>query len=158
VLDPFAAPPPGDEEPVLNPPRLGRALALGALAALPIGVVYGIATEPFGLSWGLLAIGFFGGILIGSVVKYGAWAGVEHTPNASVSSYAGLLAVGAGILGLFVAFVVSQALYPQATTSLLERITLDGFLAYATGLFDLNRVIHGLAFAITAVAAWRWAR
>jgi len=123
-----------------------------------VGVVYGLATEPFGLSFGLIVIGIVGGIVIGSAVARGAWRGEEHAVNRNVSSAAGLLAVGAGVLGLALAFGVSQALLPQASTPLLERLTPAAFLAYAGGMFDAVRIAHAAAIAIMAVVAWRWAR
>lgn len=139
-------------------PTFPQALIWGVPTAALIALVYGVGSEIFGLSWGLLVVGLLGGIAIGAAVNRGAWSGREHAVDRSVSSTAGLLGVAAGALGIFVAFVISQVLYQDASTPLTDRVSFDAFLAYVGGQFEINRFIHAVAIAIMAVVAWRRAR
>jgi len=138
-------------------PRFARGLALGALAAVVIGVVYGLSAELFGLTFGLPVVALIGGWIIGTTVAYGAWGESVHEPLRALRRGAVVLAVVAWLLGLVVAYVVSQAFIPQATTSLAERLSMGGFLDYILGL-DLVRFIHLLSLAFVAFMAWRAAR
>lgn len=138
--------------------RTPSAYGLGLLAGLGFAIAYGIAAEAIGLSWGLLAVGFFGGWIIGGAVGYGAWSGSAHVRVTSLQVGAAAIAGAAWLLALVIAYVVSQSLIPQATTGLLERVSLGGFFDYLGGTFDYVRLIHVLAFALLAIMAWRGAR
>ena len=63
----------------------------------------------------------------------------------------------AWVAAVFLAFVISQALLPAASTPLSTRLTFDGFLDYFIGL-DVTRVVHVVALALMAFMAWRGAR
>lgn len=146
------------DEPLASQPRGLRGYDLGLLAGLGFAVVYGFASEPIRLSFGLVAVGFVGGIIIGSAVTKGAWAGRPHITLRRLQLTAALIAVGAWIVGVFIAYVVSQALIPQSSSGLLERISFGGFSDYFAGLFDSVRLAHAAAVSAAAFAAWRWAR
>lgn len=135
-----------------------RGLDLGLLAGLGFAAVYGLAAEPFGLTWGLIAVGFIGGVVIGGAVTRGAWGGLRHVAVRRLQLAAALIAIGSWIVGLFVAYVMSQALLPAASTSLLERLSFSGFSDYFAGLFDFVRLSHAAAVAAAAFMAWRGAR
>jgi hypothetical protein len=121
----------------------GRATALGILVALVVALVYGLAAEAIGLTFGLVVVALVGGYAIGAVVK---------AQRAAVA-----LSVGAWLLGLIVAYVVSQALLPQASTSVAERVSVGGFVDYLSGL-DVMKIVHPLSLVAMALAAWRGAR
>lgn len=150
--------PPSDFSDFTEQPRTLRGLDLGLLAGIAVAAVYGFAADPVGLSWGLVAVGFIGGIVIGAAVSRGAWANRPHPRRRGLQLTAGLIAIGAWIVGLFVAYVMSQAFYPQATTNLVERISLGGFSDYFSGLFDALRFVHAAGVAAMAFMAWRGAR
>lgn len=135
-----------------------HAFDLGLLAGIGFAIVYGIASEPVQLSFGLVAVGFIGGLVIGGAVSRGAWAGKPHVTVRRLQVMAALIAVGGGIAGLFVAYVMTQLLFPQATTPLLERISFDGFNDYFGGLFENVRLAHAAALAAAVFMAWRGAR
>jgi hypothetical protein len=120
-----------------------RAVALGVVAALAVALVYGLAAEAIQLTFGLIVVALVGGYVIGQAVK---------TRRPAVA-----LSIGAWVVGLVVAYVVAQALLPQASTSLGARLSAAGFVDYLSGL-DVMKVVHPLALAATALAAWRGAR
>jgi len=66
------------------------------------------------------------------------------------------ISVLAWVGALALAFTISQALLPQASTPLASRLTLSGFLDYFTGI-DLS-FIHFIALALMSFMAWRGAR
>lgn len=146
--------------PLIDPadsPRFAYGLGLGWLAAAAYAVVYGLSAELVGLTFGLPVIGLLGGWLIGTAVAYGGWGENEHLPHRGLRWGAVALAVEGWLLGLILAYIVSQALIPQATTTLADRLTVGGFFDYFLGL-DLARLLHLLALALTALMAWRAAR
>jgi len=148
-----------DEEGVLaGEPRALRGFDYGLLAGLAVAVAYGVAAELFGLTWGLLAVGFLGGLLIGAAVTRGAWDRRMHITVRRLQVAAAGIAIGAWLIGIFLAYVISQALFPQATTPLIERVSFDGFSDYFAGLFDSIRFIHAASVAAMAFMAWRGAR
>jgi hypothetical protein len=138
--------------------RTAYGLGLGLLGGLSFAIVYGLSAEVLGLQWGLLVVALVGGWFIGTAVAYGAWAEAEHLPVRALRIGAVLCGSLGWLLGLVVAYVVSQALIPQAATALLERLSLGGYLDYLDGMFDYVRLIHALAVALLAVMAWRAAR
>lgn len=141
----------------MKQPSIAFAVALGIVAAIVGGVLYGIGAEVFELLLGMLVVGAVLGALIGWLVAFGAFGGSEHEPARGVR----LVGVGAGLLcwliGVVLAFVISQALLPAAATSLADRLTLTGFLDYFNGL-DLMRFINLGALALMLGFAWRGAR
>ena len=138
-------------------PAVFRALVLGLLAGVAIALVYGVLSEPFELTLGLIVVGIVGGWVIGAAVTAGGWAGRPHPVVRSMQVTAAAVAVVAWVVGLGIAYVVSQVLIPQASTALAERISVSGFLGYFVGL-DLVRFIHVIALALMAFVAWRGAR
>jgi hypothetical protein len=139
-------------------PRALFGYGLGLLAGLAVAVLYAGAAEVLGLTFGLLAVGFFGGWAIGGAVAYGAWSGRAHLHVQSLQVGAAVIAALAWLVGLFLAYVVSQALLPEATTPLLERVTLSGFFDYVAGTFDFVRLVHLVSLVAAAFMAWRGAR
>ena len=148
----------GDDEPLADKPNMMRGFDLGLLAGVAFALVYGLASEPVRLSLGLVAVGFIGGILIGGAVSRGAWDGRPHVTVRRLQAIAVLVALGSWLVGLFVAYVMTQLLFPQATTPLLERLSFGGFNDYFVGLFDQVRFAHAAAVAAAAFMAWRGAR
>lgn len=147
------------EPPVLQTqPRTLRGFDFGILGAIAVAAVYGFLADPIGLTWGLAAVGFIGGIVIGGAVSKGAWNDRPHIIVRRLQIMAVLFAIAAWIVALFVAYVGSQAFYQQATTALLERLSFAGFSDYFAGLFDSIRFIHAAALAAMAFMAWRGAR
>ncbi len=133
-------------------------MGLGILAALAIALTYGVGAEILGITWGLLIVGLFGGWVVGAAVRWGAWRDEPHAPNRR-SQWVGLtLAVVAWVLGLAAAYFISQALIPEASTTLAERLSVDGFVSYFGGLFDFLRFVHLTSLALLAFMAWRTAR
>jgi hypothetical protein len=150
---------PTDQElPPADHPNALYGYVLGALVGLVMAVLYAVAAEALGLTFGLLAVGFFGGWAIGGAVGYGAWSGRGHVQVRSLQVGAAVIAALAWLVGLFLAYVVSQALLPEATTPLFERVTLSGFAAYFGGTFDFVRLIHLVSLIAAASMAWRGAR
>ena len=131
---------------------------LGVLTGLAVAVAYGLAAELLGLTFSLPVVGIVGGWVIGTAVAYGAWGEQEHAPSRLVRGVAAVVGVIAWLVGLVVAYVVSQALIPQATNTLLERVSLGGFLDYVFGTFDFVRLLHLVALALLSFVAWRSAR
>ena len=141
----------------MNGASAARGITFEIVAAIVTTVVYGVLSEPFEFSLGLLVIGFVGGWLIGNGIAYGSWSGREHQTLKALQWTAVVLAVIAWVGALFLAFVISQALLPQAATPLSERVTVGGFVDYFLGL-DIVRFIHVIALALMALMAWRGAR
>ncbi len=141
----------------VNGPSTAKAVAYGIAAGLAVALVYGILSEPFEISLGLLVVGFVGGWLIGNAIAWGAWSGKEHEARRPLQWAAVAISIVVWVGALFVAFVISQALIPDASTSLASRVTPGGFADYFFGL-DLIRFIHVLALALMAFMAWRGAR
>lgn len=139
-------------------PNTLYALGLGLLAGLVTAIAYGFCDEGLGLTWGLAAVGFIGGVFIGAAVARGAWANHPHPNIRQLQLMAALIGVGAWIVGLLLAYVISQVLIPQASTPVLERLSLGGFVDYFAGLFDFVHVIHAVSVAAMALMAWRGAR
>ena len=142
---------------VPDSPRLAYALGLGWLAAFAFAVIYGLSAELIGLTFGLPVVALLGGWVIGTVVAYAAWGEGEHPVNRGLRIGAAALAVEGWALGLILAYIVSQALIPQASTALADRLSVSGFLDYLLGL-DLVRFIHLISLAVVALMAWRAAR
>ncbi|MEA2677223.1 MAG: hypothetical protein QOJ81_1364 [Chloroflexota bacterium] len=137
--------------------RYARGLGLGWLAAAAFAVVYGLSAELVGLTFGLPIIGLLGGWLIGTAVAYGGWGELEHLPHRGLRLGAVSLAVEGWVLGVILSYILSQALIPQATTALSDRVTLGGFFDYFLGL-DFARFLHVAALLLAALMAWRAAR
>ena len=138
-------------------PSTARGVALGAIAGINVAVVYGILSEPFELSLGLIVVALGGGWLIGNAIAYGAWLGADHTTNRSLQ-YAGVaISVIAWIGALILAYLITQIMLPAASTPVSARLSLQGFLDYFVGL-DLTRVIHLLSLLLMSFMAWRGAR
>jgi hypothetical protein len=152
------APTPVDGQLLADKPNILHGFDLGLLAGLGFALVYGVSAEVLGLTWGLAAVGFIGGIVIGGAVTRGAWGRRPHVTVRRLQVTAMLISIGSWLLGLFAAYVFSQALLPQASTGLLERLTFSGFAAYFSGLFDFLRVAHAAALAAVAFMAWRGGR
>ena len=150
--------PTNDELLKADRPQVLFGYGLGVLAGLAMAVLYAVAAEGLGLTFGLLAVGFFGGWAIGGAVAHGAWSGSAHAPVRALQVGAAVIAVLAWLLGLFLAYVVSQALLPEAATPLLERVTLSGFYDYVAGTFDFVRLVHLVSLLAAALMAWRSAR
>ena len=148
----------GDDEQLADRPNVMRGFDLGLLAGIAFAIVYGLASEPVRLSFGLIAVGFIGGILVGGAVSRGAWGGMPHITVRRLQVMAVLIALGSWLVGLFVAYVMTQLLFPQATTPVLERLSFGGFNDYFVGLFDSVRFAHAAAVAAAAFMAWRGAR
>jgi hypothetical protein len=138
-------------------PRFARGLGLGWLAAAAIAVVYALSAELVGLTFGLPIIGLVGGWLIGTAVAYGGWGELEHLPHSGLRLGAAALAVEGWLLGLILAYILSQVFIPQASTPLSDRLSLGGFFDYFLGL-DFARFLHVLALPLAAFMAWRAAR
>lgn len=122
---------------------------------MPVALVYGILADPFGLSWGLIAIGFVGGVLIGMAVVQGAFDGRFHLVVPQVRWLATLIAVVAWILSAAVSYVASQVFYQAASTPLADRLSLAGFADYFNGTVFSPSI---LGLAAMAFMAWRGAR
>lgn len=148
-----------EEEGVLAyQPHAVRGFDYGLLAGIGVAFAYGLAAELLGLTWGLVAVGFIGGLVIGGAVTRGAWGKRKHIAVRRLQLTAAGIAIGSWMLGVFVAYVVSQAIFPQATTPLIDRLSFGGFSAYFAGLFDSIRFIHAASLAALAFMAWRGAR
>ncbi len=139
-------------------PRGLRSYGLGLLAGLAVALVYGLCAELLGLQLGLVAVGFVGGMGIGAAVTRGAWQGRPHVTLRRLQIVAALIGLGAWIAGVLIAYLVSQALLPQASTPLLERLSFGRFSDYFVGLDEQIRFIHAAALAALAYMAWRGAR
>lgn len=141
-----------------EPPHTGHGFGLGLLAGLAVALVYGLSAELVGLTFGLPVVGLVGGWVIGTAVAYGAWGERAHAPDRLVRTGATLLGLTAWLVGLIVAYIVSQALIPEATNALAERLSPGGFLDYLFGTFDFVRLLHIVSVALLAFMAWRAAR
>lgn len=139
-------------------PRSLQAFDLGLLASLAVAVVYGVLADPLGLTWGLIAVGFIGGMLIGAATSRGAWGRRAHPPSRRVQLLAGVLAIGAWFVGISMAYLLGQVFYQQAGTGLLERLGVDGLAEYFGGLYAAAGISHAAALAALAFMAWRGAR
>jgi hypothetical protein len=134
-----------------------RGIVFGVLAAIAVALAYGVLSEPFEFSLGLLVVGFAGGWLIGNSIAYGAYAGGEHDPYPPLQWAAVVISAVAWVGALVIAYVITQLLLPQASTPLTTRLSLQGFLDYFVGL-DLTRFIHLIALALMTFMAHRGAR
>jgi hypothetical protein len=139
-------------------PARGPAFGLGIVAGLATAIAYALLAEALGLTFGLVAVGFFGGMLIAAAVAYGAWRGAPHVEDRQLRLGAAAIAVASWLLGVFLAYAVSQGLLPQATTPLVERLAPDRFLEYILGLDLVIRLIHLVSLVAIVVMAWRGAR
>jgi hypothetical protein len=143
---------------VESPPattRISRAAAFGLGAAVAVALVYGILSDPFGLSWGLIIVGAVGGLVIGTAVASGAWSGRFHLIVPAVRWLAVLLAVVAWIEAAVIGYIGGQLFYQAATTPLAERLSVAGFLEYLGGSVFTPNI---LGLATMAFGAWRSAR
>jgi hypothetical protein len=141
----------------VNGASAARGIAYGIAAAVGTAVVYSVFAEVLGFTLGLLVIGFVGGWLIGNGIAYGVWSSREHATIRALRWTAVALAAVAWVGALAIAFLISQALLPQAATPLSERVTVGGFVDYFLGL-DIVRFIHVISLALLASMAWRGAR
>jgi hypothetical protein len=130
----------------------------GVLASLAVAAVYGVLADPIGLTWGLIAVGFIGGMFIGAATARGAWGRRPHPPSRRVQLMASLLAIAGWFVGIAIAYLLGQLLYEQAGTGLLERVSVDGLAEYFGGLYQAAGISHAAALAATAFMAWRGAR
>jgi hypothetical protein len=138
-------------------PRFAYGLGLGWLAAAVFALVYALAAELLGLTFGLPVVALLGGWIIGTAVAYGGWGENEHLPHRGLRLGALALAVEGWGLGLILAYILSQVFLPQSVIPLAERLSVGGFFDYLLGL-DLVRFIHLLSLALVALMAWRAAR
>ena len=138
-------------------PRYALGLGLGWLAAAGFAVVYALAAELVGLTFGLPIIGLIGGWVIGMAVAHGGWGEHEHLPHRGLRIGAVSLAVEGWLLGLIVSYILSQAFIPQASTPLSDRLSVNGFFDYFLSL-DFARFLHLLALPAVAFMAWRTAK
>jgi hypothetical protein len=135
--------------------RALKAFDWGVVATLGVALLYGLLLYPVGLTWGLAAVGFGGGWLIGRAINHGAWRGLPHPRGWSLRILAVVLALFAWFIGMFISYAASQVLLAGATRPLLERISMAGFGDYMTQTYD---IFHGLAMAALAIMAWRTTR
>ena len=117
------------------------AYALGAAALTALA--YAVLAEPFGFTWGLIVVGLVGGAGIRYFLREGQRQGLAVA-----------LAVLAWLVGLVLAYVLSQILYEAATTPLTQRLSLAGLWEYA----QIALLPRALALVATVIAAWRSAR
>ena len=134
---------------------MGRAVAFGLAAAIPVALVYGVLADPFGLSLGLIVVGLIGGYFIGLAMARGAYDGRFHLRVRNLELAAIGVSVVAWLLAIVVAYVGSQLFYQGATTPLLERVSVGGFIDYLGGSIFSPTVLGLFAMAFTA---WRGAR
>lgn len=135
-----------------NSSSITSAFAWGGLGALGVSLLYGVLTYPIDLRWGLIAIGVLGGWIIGSAARKGAGQTEPHLASARLRPLAALLGVASWLGAIAVAYLFSQALFPDATTPLLERLSVGGLGEFLWGTFDLW---HGLAIGALALFGWR---
>lgn len=134
---------------------MSRAAAFGVAAAAPVALVYGILSDPFGLSWGLIIIGVVGGAVIAPAVAAGAWSGRFHLIVPRVRWLAVLIAVFAWIGATAIGYVAGQFFYQGAATPLIDRLSLPGLVEYINGSVFSPSLLGIAAMAFTA---WRGAR
>jgi len=134
-----------------------RAIAFGIVAAGIVLLAYAVLSEPLEITLGLLVVGVVGGWLIGHAISYGAWNNRDHEPYRPLQWFALALVVVAWVGGLVLAFVISQALVPNSSIPLADKLTVSGFFDYLLGL-DFVPVVHVVALALMAFMAWRGAR
>jgi hypothetical protein len=139
-------------------PRVLHAFDFGLIASAAVAVVYGVASDPIGLTWGLAAVGFIGGMVIGAATSKGAWGGRAHPPSRRIQLMASILGIGAWFLAIGVAYLLSQAFYQQAGTDFFSRVSADGLAGYFAGLYQVAGISHSAGVAALAFMAWRWAR
>src|SRR5256885_10059536 len=84
-------------------PRIYRATGFGVLVGAGVTLVYGVLTDPFGFTLGLIVVGIAGGYAIGFGVSTGAWSGKPHVPDRRVGRIAAVIALGAWLAALVVA-------------------------------------------------------
>ncbi|MGI8928344.1 MAG: hypothetical protein ACR2H0_02590, partial [Candidatus Limnocylindrales bacterium] len=97
-------------------------------------------------------------MFIGAATARGAWGRRPHPSSRRVQLMASVLAIGAWFFGIAVAYLLSQLLYQEAGTNLLERMTVDGLAEYFGGLYEAAGISHAGAVAAMAFMAWRGAR
>jgi hypothetical protein len=138
-----------------------RGIGYGIFSGLGVALVYGLLAGLFELSGfsrlGLLVLGFASGWIIGNSIAYGTWRGREHAPQTWLRWLAVAISLLAWVGALFVAYFMSQALLPSASTPLGSRLSLDGFINWLSPT-DSTRFIDYIALALMAVMAWRGAR
>ena len=134
-----------------------RALAFGIAAVVVVLLAYGLLSEPLEITLGLLVIGVVGGWLIGHAISYGAWQSRDHEPYRPLQWAALAFVAVAWVGALVLAFVISQALVPDSSVPLSDKLTVSGFFDYLFGL-DFIPVVHVIALALMAFMAWRGAR
>lgn len=135
--------------------RAIRAFDRGAITAVGVGVAYGLLHYPVDLTWGLIAVGIGGGWLIGWAVTAAAWGEDAHLPDRRLKLLGAALGLVSWLVAMFVAYVMGQALLQDATLTLLERLSLEGFGEYVGQTYALY---HALALAALTIMAWRTAR
>lgn len=139
------------------------AYALGAAALSALA--YAILAEPFGFSWGLIVVGLIGGAAIGYFLKTGPQPEPADLQSRSDEypterlrrrgQYSAVaLAMAAWLIGLALAYVLSQVLYQAATTPLTSRLSLPGLWEYA----QIALLPRAIALGATVMTAWRSAR
>jgi len=134
-----------------------RAIVLGIAASAVVLLAYAVLSEPLEITLGLLVVGVVGGWLIGHAISYGAWSNRDHEPYRPLQWFALVLVVVAWVGALVLAFVISQALVPNSSVPLSDKLTVSGFFDYLFGL-DFVPIVHVLALALMAFMAWRGAR
>jgi hypothetical protein len=157
MADPFADDPGSavDAPLALSRDRALRAFDLGVLAAIGVSLAYGVLLYPVGLTWGLIAVAVMGGWVIGAAVRSGAWRGQLHERARSLQLLAVVLGIFSWLGGMFVSYVLSQALFPDAATPLMERLSAAGFAAYIDGT---DRILNIVSLSALAFVGWRSAR
>lgn len=139
-------------------PRALHGFDLGLLASLAVAVVYGVSADLIGLTWGLITVGFIGGMFIGAATQRGAWGNRPHPPSRRAQLMASILAICSWLVGVSIAYLLSQVLYQQAGYDLLQRLSVDGLAEYFGGLYQAAGISHAAALAAMAFMAWRGAR
>lgn len=132
-------------------------MTYGVLATVGVLFAYGLLTEPLELTLGLFVVAVVGGWLIGHAVSYGAWGNAEHEPYRPLQWVALVLVAIAWVGGLVVAFVISQALVPDSSVALADKLTPAAFFDWLLGQ-EFVPIVHVISLALMAFMAWRGAR
>jgi hypothetical protein len=145
-------------EVVVERPDLVRATLLGLVAGAGTAIPTAILHAVLSITAGLIAISILGGWLIGVGVRTGSWSGRPHRPSRSPLVVAAALGLVTWLLGLVLAWLLSMAILPASTMSLLDRLAAIPFLDWLEpqlGPLDLLRLVLlvGVAWAAAHTSA-----